>query len=86
MKKTGSVSGAGGEGAGKDEEQFVFSVVPDQVTLGPKMGIMIEVRAFSHQIGQISEPWQCQYIIGSDRKPKVAWSANIFANFITPSL
>jgi len=48
MKKTGSVSGAGGEGAGKDEEQFVFSVVPDQVTLGPKMGIMIEVRAFSH--------------------------------------
>lgn len=50
------------------------------------MGIMIEVRAFSHQIGQISEPWQCQYIIGSDRKPKVAWSANIFANFITPSL
>jgi hypothetical protein len=48
MKKTGSVSAAGGEGTGKDEEQFVFSVVPDQVTLGPKMGIMIEVRAFSH--------------------------------------
>jgi hydrocephalus-inducing protein len=55
MKRTGSVSGAGGEI--KEEEQFVFTVVPDQVTLGPKMGIMIEVRAFSHQIGQISEPW-----------------------------
>jgi len=49
MKRTGSVSGAGGEV--KEEEQFVFTIVPDQVTLGPKMGIMIEVRAFSHHIG-----------------------------------
>ena len=55
MKKTGSISGAQPEK--EQEEQFVFSVVPDQVTLGPKMGIMIEVRAFSHQIGDISEPW-----------------------------
>ena len=35
MKRTGSVSGE----HTKEEEQFVFSVVPDQITLGPKMGI-----------------------------------------------
>ena len=47
MKRTGSVSGENG----KEEEQFIFSVVPDQITLGPKMGIMVEVRAYSHHIG-----------------------------------
>lgn len=47
MKRTGSVSGENG----KEEEQFVFSLVPDQITLGPKMGIMVEVRAYSHHIG-----------------------------------
>jgi len=55
MKRTGSISG---ENA-KEEEQFVFSVVPDQITLGPKMGIMVEVRAYSQHIGQISEKWEC---------------------------
>lgn len=54
MKRTGSISG---ENA-KEEEHFVFSVVPDQITLGPKMGIMVEVRAYSHHIGQVSEPWE----------------------------
>lgn len=82
MKRTGSISGENT----KEEEQFVFSVVPDQITLGPKMGIMIEVRAFSHHVGQISEPWECQVMIGSERKPKVAIKSNITANFITPSL
>lgn len=82
MKRTGSISG---ENA-KEEEQFVFSVVPDQVTLGPKMGIMIEVRAFSHHVGQISEPWECQVLVGSERKPKPTIKSNITANFITPSL
>ena len=56
MKRTGSVSG---ENNKAEEEQFVFSVVPEQITLGPKMGIMVEVRAFSQHIGQISEPWEC---------------------------
>lgn len=73
MKRTGSVSG---ENA-KEEEHFVFSVVPDQITLGPRMGIMIEVRANSHQVGQISEPWECQMLIGSERKPKPAFKSII---------
>jgi len=53
LKKTGSIMGES-----KDtEEQFVFTVVPDTVTLGAKMGIMVEFRAFSQNIGHISEPW-----------------------------
>lgn len=68
MKRTGSILG---ENA-KEEEQFVFSIVPEQISLGPKMGIMIEVRAFSHNIGLISEQWECQVLIGNERKPKVA--------------
>ena len=82
MKRTGSISGENP----KEEEQLVFSVVPDQITLGPKMGIMVEVRAYSHHIGPISEPWECQVIIGSERKPRRAFTSNISANFITPSL
>ena len=61
MKRTGSVSG---ENAKEQEEAFVFQVVPDQVSLGPKMGIMVEVRAYSHHIGQLSEAWECQVLIG----------------------
>ena len=82
MKRTGSISG---ENA-KEEEQIVFSVVPDQITLGPKMGIMVEVRAYSHHIGPLSEQWECQVLIGSERKPRAAISSVIKANFITPSL
>lgn len=65
----------------------MFTVVPEQITLGPKMGIMVEFRAFSKDIGKISEAWQCQAIIGSDRKPKPVFPVcNITSNFITPSL
>ena len=41
----------------KEEEQFVFTIVPNEITLNPKMGIMVEFRANSFQIGKISEPW-----------------------------
>ena len=41
----------------KEDDQFVFTVVPEQITLGPKMGIMVEFRAFSKEIGKITEPW-----------------------------
>jgi len=81
MKRTGSISGEA-----KEEEQFVFSVFPDQITLNPKMGIMIEVRAYSHHIGPVTEQWECQVLIGSERKPKPAIKSSITANFITPSL
>lgn len=32
------------------------------------------------------ENWQCQATIGGDRKPKVAFNANVQGEFITPSL
>ena len=82
MKRTGSISGEPKEA----EEQFVFSVVPDQITLGPRMGIMVEVRAYSHHIGQVSENWECQVLVGSERKPKAQIFSKITAEFITPSL
>jgi hypothetical protein len=39
--------------------KFVFTVIPDTVVLNPKMGIMVEFRANSSQIGKMIEPWQC---------------------------
>jgi len=83
MKRTGSING---ENAKEQEEQVVFSVVPDQITLGPKMGIMVEVRAYSHHTGIVTEPWECQVLIGTERKPRRAFGSNITAEFITPSL
>lgn len=50
------------------------------------MGIMVEFRANSSQTGKISEPWQCQVVIGNDRKPKNVFNPIIFGNFITPIL
>ena len=48
-----------GQEESKQEEQFVFTIVPTEITLNPRMGIMVEFRANSFNIGKISEPWQC---------------------------
>lgn len=53
-------SGLGTASEKKDDEEetkFIFTVVPDTVLLNPKMGIMIEFRANSTQIGKMTEPW-----------------------------
>jgi hydrocephalus-inducing protein len=41
------------------DEIQVFTVVPDQITLNAKMGIMVEIRANSPKIDRITEQWQC---------------------------
>lgn len=64
----------------------MFTVIPETVVLNPKMGIMVEFRANSSQTGKMSEPWQCQVVIGNDRKPKNVFNPIIFGNFITPIL
>ena len=46
----------------------------------------MEFRANSKEVGTISEPWQCQAIVGNDRKPKPVFTSNVFGNFITPIL
>jgi len=38
-----------------ENNKFVFFVVPDTITLNPKMGIMIQVRANSLNVGKITE-------------------------------
>jgi len=74
-------------GAEKEEEQkIVFSIIPDQILLNPKMGIMIQVRANSTTVGKIVESWLCNVTSGGDRKPKVAYNASIQGDFITPQL
>ena len=74
-------------GAEKEEEQkVVFTIIPDQIVLNPKMGIMIQIRANSSTIGKITESWLCNVTSGGDRKPKVAYNASIQGDFITPQL
>lgn len=64
----------------------MFSVTPAEVTLNSKMGIYVEIRANSQQIGKIVEQWACSILTGNERKPKPVYWANIFGNFITPTL
>lgn len=68
------------------EELHVFSVTPADIVLNAKMGIMVEIRANSTQIGSLAEQWECQTLVGNERKPKPVYFANIFGNFITPTL
>jgi hydrocephalus-inducing protein len=52
-------NGAIVEAEHKEDEnnKFVFFVVPDTITLNPKMGIMIQIRANSLNVGKITEQW-----------------------------
>lgn len=57
-KKPASSSNIGGNDNKEEEEmKFVYTVVPDQINLNPKMGIMVEFRANSFHTGTISEQW-----------------------------
>ena len=70
----------------EEEQKIVYSIVPDQVVLNPKMGIMIQVRANSSTVGKVIESWLCNVTSGGDRKPKAAYNAQIQGDFITPQL
>lgn len=95
ISKNGSAlekSSTGGEvastaGAEKEEEvKIVYSIVPDNIVLNPKMGIMIQVRANSAIVGRVVENWHCNVTSGGERKPKIAYNTNIQGDFITPQL
>lgn len=60
--------------------------MPDQIVLNPKMGIMIQVRANSFNVGKIVETWACNVVVGGDRKPKTVYNSTIQGEFITPQL
>ena len=81
-KKSGDasmMSGAGGPGetVKEDEIKFVYAVVPDQIILNPKMGIPIQFRANSFNMGKIVETWQCNVTVGGDRKPKTVYNTTV---------
>ena len=50
------------------------------------MGIMIQFRANSFNIGKIIETWVCNVIVGGDRKPKTVYNTTVQGEFITPAL
>jgi hydrocephalus-inducing protein len=66
----------GGEKEGEETKQ-VFTVIPDNIVLNPKMGIMVQFRANSPLVGKIIENWLCNVTSGGERKPKVAYNSNV---------
>jgi len=55
-KNTASES-VGTEAKDEDEVKAVFQVVPEQMTLNPKMGYKVQFRANSFNIGKVMENW-----------------------------
>ena len=82
----GEVSSTLGGGDKEEEVKIVYTVVPDQIVLNPKMGIMIQFRANSATIGKVVENWLCNVTSGGERKPKVAYNATVQGDFIVPTL
>lgn len=77
----------GGADVKEDEEaKFVFTVVPENMVLNPKMGYKVQFRANSFSVGKVVESWQCLAAIGGERKPKAVFNTNVTGEFITPSL
>lgn len=78
--KQSTAEGASQAGAGAEKEEeakIVYSIIPEQIVLNPKMGIMIQVRANSATVGRVIENWLCNVTSGGERKPKVAYNTNI---------
>lgn len=83
-KVTADVTNVSGTGAvdkvekEKEEEvKFVYAVVPDTITLQPKMGINVSFRANSFNVGKVIETWQCSSVVGGERKPKVVFNTTV---------
>jgi hypothetical protein len=55
-KKTASES-VGTEAKEEEEVKAVFQVVPETMTLNPKMGYKVQFRANSFNIGKVMENW-----------------------------
>ena len=60
--------------------------MPDTIVLNPKMGIPIQFRANSFNVGKITETWVCNVTVGGDRKPKTVYNSIVGGEFITPGL
>lgn len=84
-KKTASES-VGTEAKDEEEAKAVFQVVPETMTLNPRMGYKVQFRANSFNIGKVMENWQCLGTIGGDRKPKILFDTNVMGEFGTPQL
>jgi len=75
LKANASVKDASMVSEKKEDEElkYVFAVVPEEITLQPKMGIFIQFRANSFVKGRMSEQFVCTTVVGGERKPKEAY-------------
>lgn len=85
-KTNGSESLAGGDNKEDEEAKFVFSVIPENMVLNPKMGYRVQFRANTGRVGEHTENWLCLAAIGGERKPKTVFNTNVTGTFINPSL
>lgn len=68
-----------------DEDlKFVFAVVPDTVVLQPKMGIYIQFRANSFQVGWMVEMFVCNSTVAGEWKPRLVYNTTLQGDFIGP--
>ena len=82
---------AKGKGGKKkvEEEEFdqTFAIIPEDVTLLAKSGIMFQFRACALKKGVINELWNLNYSSGDDRSANALLTdINIHGNFIVPSV
>lgn len=63
----------------KDEEDIkhVFAIVPDNILLQPKMGVFIQFRANSFNVGRIMEQFVCNSSIQGERKPRLVYTTTV---------
>ncbi|EGR30730.1 hypothetical protein IMG5_124970 [Ichthyophthirius multifiliis] len=67
-------------------EETVFSIVPDNVVLPAKHGIIFQFRGYSTKSGLIPEQFVLNTIVGNERKSYEVYSTTIQGDFIKPSL
>ena len=69
-----------------EEEQYVFYIEPEVITLNPKTWIAFQFKANAPTPGNHSESFFAQAVIGKDRKTKVIFNTTLQGNFIEPFL
>ena len=69
-----------------EEEQVTFQIIPDNVVLPAKNGIMFQFRANSTKKGQVEEEWKLDAFVGNERKAVSLFHTKVEGTFINPSL
>ncbi|EGR28756.1 hypothetical protein IMG5_169530, partial [Ichthyophthirius multifiliis] len=68
------------------EENHLFNIAPESVTLPAKHGIMFQFRAYAVKTGKFQEQFILNSVIGNDRKSHQLYQTTIEGEFIRPTL